>query len=64
MSAFTVREGDRVERGQLIGRVGAEGVATGPHLHWSLYVHGDAVSPLFWTRLPLSVTTALSPSGV
>jgi lysostaphin len=63
MSAFTVREGDRVDRGRLIGRVGAEGVATGPHLHWSLYVHGNAVSPLFWTRLPVSVTAALASPG-
>jgi murein DD-endopeptidase MepM/ murein hydrolase activator NlpD len=56
MSALAVRKGDLVERGQRIGDVGAEGVATGPHLHWSLYVHGNSVSPLFWTRLPEAVT--------
>jgi murein DD-endopeptidase MepM/ murein hydrolase activator NlpD len=55
MSALAVHEGETVQRGQLIGKVGMEGVATGPHLHWSLYVHGNSVSPLFWTRLPAAV---------
>jgi murein DD-endopeptidase MepM/ murein hydrolase activator NlpD len=41
-----------VRRGDPIGEVGMTGVATGPHLHWAVYVHGIAVSPLFWTRLP------------
>jgi Peptidase family M23 len=55
MSALAVHLGESVQRGQLIGKVGSEGVATGPHLHWSLYVHGNSVSPLFWTRLPATV---------
>jgi murein DD-endopeptidase MepM/ murein hydrolase activator NlpD len=58
MSALNVQAGDLVQRGQRIGAVGAEGVATGPHLHWSLYVHGNTVSPLFWTKLPEAVAVA------
>jgi murein DD-endopeptidase MepM/ murein hydrolase activator NlpD len=54
MSALLVREGDRVTTGQLIGRVGMTGVATGPHLHWALYVRGTAVNPMLWTQLPAS----------
>jgi murein DD-endopeptidase MepM/ murein hydrolase activator NlpD len=51
-SALRCREGQSVEPGDLIGEIGMTGTATGPHLHWSIYVHGTAVSPLFWTKLP------------
>jgi murein DD-endopeptidase MepM/ murein hydrolase activator NlpD len=51
-SALHCTEGQRVHRGDVIGEVGMTGVATGPHVHWGVYVHGTAVSPLFWTQLP------------
>jgi murein DD-endopeptidase MepM/ murein hydrolase activator NlpD len=51
-SALRCHEGQSVRRGDPIGEVGMTGVATGPHLHWAVYVHGTAVSPLFWTKLP------------
>lgn len=46
-----IRKGTRVGRGQLIGAVGATGLATGPHLHYSLYDHGKYKDPL-QTALP------------
>jgi murein DD-endopeptidase MepM/ murein hydrolase activator NlpD len=49
MDSIAVKVGDAVQRGQVIGRVGSTGASTGPHLHWGLYVQGDAVDPLFWT---------------
>ncbi len=40
LSEILVSEGDMVETGDLIGRTGATGRVTGPHLHWSLWVDG------------------------
>lgn len=36
LSAVDVEEGQRLERGQHVGAVGATGRASGPHLHWGL----------------------------
>ena len=45
MSRILVRPGDVVRRGQVIGKVGSTGRVTGPHLHLSLIVLGQAVDP-------------------
>ncbi len=46
LSAIDVREGDQVAVGQLLGRVGATGRVTGPHLHWAVRASGARVDPL------------------
>ncbi|MFN3647955.1 MAG: M23 family metallopeptidase [Armatimonadota bacterium] len=51
MSQVGVKDGQRVKKGHPIGKVGDTGVATGPHLHWSAYLYGESLHPMFFTRL-------------
>lgn len=48
LSRITVKEGEVVRAGQVIGAVGATGGVTGPHLHWGLYVNGLSIDPVPW----------------
>ena len=41
-----VKEGQRVKRGDVVGLVGSSGLATGPHLHYMVKVHGQTLDPV------------------
>jgi murein DD-endopeptidase MepM/ murein hydrolase activator NlpD len=51
-SELLVREGEAVRQGQPLGRIGATGRATGPHLHWGLTWRGRRLDPLLFTGPP------------
>lgn len=48
-SELLVREGDVVRQGQVIGRIGMTGRATGPHLHWSIKWGSSRLDPVLFT---------------
>ena len=46
LSSFGVSKGDHVKRGDIIGRLGATGRATGNHLHYEVLANGRLLNPL------------------
>ncbi|MBD3372644.1 MAG: peptidoglycan DD-metalloendopeptidase family protein [Candidatus Coatesbacteria bacterium] len=45
-SRLNVKEGDEVQRGQVIAHIGSTGMSTGPHLHYEVLVEGSVTNPL------------------
>ena len=59
-----VSKGDVVAVGDRLGRVGSTGLATGPHLHFGIYLHGKDVDPVAWRDMPQwMISTADSAKG-
>jgi murein DD-endopeptidase MepM/ murein hydrolase activator NlpD len=48
LSSIDVKVGDKVTKGQSLGRTGATGLAIGDHLHFEVLVAGVSVTPLEW----------------
>ncbi len=61
LSAIGVAVDDVVAVGDQIGALGSTGVATGPHLHWEISVHGVNVDPLAWLFSSFLASGGFSP---
>jgi murein DD-endopeptidase MepM/ murein hydrolase activator NlpD len=48
LSSIEVKVGDKVTKGQELGRTGATGLAMGDHLHFEVLIHGTSVTPIEW----------------
>ncbi|MDR2179168.1 MAG: M23 family metallopeptidase [Synergistaceae bacterium] len=62
MSEIAVKEGDTIAKGQVVGKSGATGRVTGPHLHYGLSLAGQYVdaAPLFETSITALLKTMKS----
>ena len=54
MHEFSVRPGQNVKRGDLIGYVGNSGLSTAPHLHYEVLIKGGQVNPVHYFYNDLS----------
>ena len=54
MDKIDVKHGAQVSQGQVIGKVGMTGLATGPHLHYEFHVNGVAQNPLANTNVAMA----------
>ena len=52
LSRIDVRNGQRLQRGDILGAVGATGRSTGPHLHWTVILNNTAVNPELLLKRP------------
>ncbi|WP_075214616.1 M23 family metallopeptidase [Mongoliimonas terrestris] len=60
LSRIDVKVGERVARGQVVGRVGSTGRSTGPHLHYETRVDGTAVNPLAYLKAGREIRSLLN----
>ncbi len=49
-SFANINVGDKVRKGNPLGKMGKTGYATNDHLHWAMYVNNVPVDPMQWTK--------------
>jgi len=61
LSKISVKPGDTVKQGDIIGNVGQTGRVTGPHLHFAVYANQTLIDPIF--MLPKNGNPAMASSS-
>ena len=56
MSKIDVKRGEKITKGQIIGKVGSTGTSTAPHLHYEVIYKGKKVNPIHYCMDGLSPT--------
>ncbi|MGB3386733.1 MAG: M23 family metallopeptidase [Pseudaminobacter sp.] len=59
LSKITVKEGQKIAKGEVIGKAGSSGRSTGPHLHYEVRHNGTAVNPVRFLKLGKKVSQYL-----
>jgi murein DD-endopeptidase MepM/ murein hydrolase activator NlpD len=62
LSEILVQEGQLVEKGQVIAKVGNTGLSTGSHLHWEMWVNGVSVNGLQWVEPKIFAEVPFGPA--
>lgn len=60
-SKITIDQGTKVSTGTVIGAIGRTGSATGPHLHFEVFLNGTRVNPEAALKKALKIVTPLDP---
>ncbi len=60
LSGFAVTAGQTVHRGDVLGYIGDSGRATGPHLHYEVWIHNTPVNPYKYLRATLYTPSVAS----
>ena len=61
MESITVKTGDFIKKGAVMGTVGATGRASGPHLHWGVRILGKRVNPLSLFNMRVATVLLTEP---
>jgi murein DD-endopeptidase MepM/ murein hydrolase activator NlpD len=57
LSTILVTEGETVEAGQEVGKIGSTGRSTGPHLHYEVRIDGEPVDPMRFLKAGMKLAT-------